>query len=47
LFTPFYTTKKGGQGIGLVLVREVLNRHGLHYSLSSNAQGETEFFIRF
>jgi nitrogen fixation/metabolism regulation signal transduction histidine kinase len=47
LFTPFYTTKKGGQGIGLVLVREVFNRHGLHYSLSSNAQGETEFFIRF
>jgi nitrogen fixation/metabolism regulation signal transduction histidine kinase len=47
LFTPFYTTKKGGQGIGLVLVREVLNRHGLQHNLICNAQAETEFIIRF
>lgn len=47
LFTPFYTTKKGGQGIGLVLVREVLNRHGFQHNLVCNAQAETEFVIRF
>ncbi|MEO7497130.1 MAG: ATP-binding protein, partial [Massilia sp.] len=28
LFTPFFSTKKGGQGIGLMFVREVLTRHG-------------------
>jgi two-component system nitrogen regulation sensor histidine kinase NtrY len=41
LFTPFFSTKKGGQGIGLVFVREVLNRHGFRYRLAASAQGET------
>jgi nitrogen fixation/metabolism regulation signal transduction histidine kinase len=47
LFTPFFTTKQGGQGIGLMFVREVLMRHGLPYSLASTGQGETRFEIRF
>jgi nitrogen fixation/metabolism regulation signal transduction histidine kinase len=47
LFTPFFSTKQGGQGIGLMFVREVLTRHGLPYSLASNGQGETRFEIRF
>jgi len=47
LFTPFFSTKQGGQGIGLMFVREVLMRHGLPYSLTSTAQGETRFEIRF
>ncbi len=45
LFTPFFTTKKGGQGIGLMLVREVLNRHGYVHRLAANAQGHTQFDI--
>ncbi|MFZ6745198.1 sensor histidine kinase [Undibacterium sp. JH2W] len=45
LFTPFFTTKKGGQGIGLMFVREVLNRHGYGHKLMANAQGETSFDI--
>lgn len=45
LFTPFYSTKKGGQGIGLMLVREVLNRHGFTCSLVADENGETRFDI--
>lgn len=36
LFTPFYTTKKHGQGLGLTLVREILSKHGFGYSLDSS-----------
>ncbi|WP_198117270.1 sensor histidine kinase [Massilia rhizosphaerae] len=47
LFTPFFTTRKGGQGIGLMFVREVLQRHGCTYSLAPGAPGETRFDIWF
>jgi two-component system nitrogen regulation sensor histidine kinase NtrY len=47
LFTPFFTTKPGGQGIGLMFVREVLNRHGFAYALEATAEGATRFEIRF
>lgn len=43
LFTPFFSTKRGGQGIGLLLVREVLMRHGFSYRLAANPAGETSF----
>jgi nitrogen fixation/metabolism regulation signal transduction histidine kinase len=45
LFTPFFTTKKGGQGIGLLFVREVLNRHGYPYRLAATGDGATSFDI--
>ncbi|MES2317848.1 MAG: ATP-binding protein [Pseudomonadota bacterium] len=45
LFTPFVTTKKGGQGIGLMFVREVLTRHGFAYRLAPSAVQETHFEI--
>jgi nitrogen fixation/metabolism regulation signal transduction histidine kinase len=47
LFTPFFSTKKGGQGIGLMFVREVLSRHGCTFSLAPGAAGETRFDIWF
>ena len=47
LFTPFFSTKKGGQGIGLMFVREVLNRHGATCSLAAGDDGETRFDIWF
>jgi signal transduction histidine kinase len=46
LFTPFYSTKKDGQGIGLTLVREVLTNHRFEFSLKTTA-GQTEFSITF
>jgi two-component system nitrogen regulation sensor histidine kinase NtrY len=47
LFSPFYSTKKDGQGIGLTLVREILLNHGFEFSLKTVAEKQTEFVIRF
>lgn len=47
LFTPFFSTKKGGQGIGLLFVREVLKRHNFPYRLAADGQGNTRFDIWF
>ncbi len=47
LFTPFYSTKPDGQGIGLTLVKEILIEHGFSFSLKTTAPGITEFVINF
>ena len=47
LFTPFFTTKEKGHGIGLTLVQEILLGHGFDYSLDSVPGGATSFFIQF
>lgn len=47
LFSPFFTTKKEGRGIGLTLVSEILNRHGANYSLRTDKDGITRFRIEF
>ena len=47
LFSPFYSTKKDGQGIGLTIIREILLNHGFHFSLRTVSPGRTEFVIYF
>lgn len=47
LFTPFFTTKATGHGLGLLLVSEVLNSHGCRFSLQTDSDGLTRFRIRF
>lgn len=47
LFKPFYSTKRHGQGIGLMLVREILRQHGLRYSLDCESGKWTRFSIVF
>lgn len=44
LFSPFYSTKPTGQGVGLVLCREILQNHGADFSLRTDkASGWTTF----
>jgi nitrogen fixation/metabolism regulation signal transduction histidine kinase len=43
LFSPFYSNKKNGQGIGLTLVSEILERHGFPFSLETSSDGITRF----
>ncbi|PKP33857.1 MAG: histidine kinase [Bacteroidetes bacterium HGW-Bacteroidetes-17] len=45
LFTPFFSTKKTGQGIGLTLVREILLNHGFNFKLHRIENNRTEFLI--
>ena len=44
LFTPFFTTKTYGQGVGLTLIREVLLNHRFRFSLTTE-NGWTVFRI--
>lgn len=47
LFSPFYSSKKDGQGIGLTLTREILQKHGFAFSLQAHEGGGAVFEIRF
>jgi nitrogen fixation/metabolism regulation signal transduction histidine kinase len=47
IFTPFFSTKPGGQGIGLTLVHEILTNHGFSFGLLNRESGGVEFIIRF
>ena len=47
LFTPFFSTKPNGQGIGLIFIREVLMKHGCSFSLRTYEDGITRFRIVF
>ncbi len=47
IFTPFFSTKENGQGIGLTLVQEILTQHRLEFSLESEPGGATRFAIYF
>ncbi len=40
LFVPFFTTKPGGSGIGLVLARRVAENHGGELTLSNRDDGD-------
>lgn len=46
IFTPFFSNKDGGQGIGLTLSREILTAHGWGFSLRTKADGLTYFDMR-
>ncbi|CAH1001076.1 Signal transduction histidine-protein kinase AtoS [Neolewinella maritima] len=46
IFTPFFSTKSTGQGVGLTLSRDVLEAHGAQYQLVTEADGWTRFKIK-
>lgn len=45
LFTPFFTTKADGCGLGLMVVKEVLTGHGFEFSLENGESGGARFRI--
>jgi nitrogen fixation/metabolism regulation signal transduction histidine kinase len=48
LFTPFFSTKPTGQGIGLMLIRDILINHNTKFSLMTDKEtGWTEFKVLF
>ena len=47
LFSPFFSTKPNGQGIGLIFIREVLMKHNYTFSLRTYPDGITRFKIFF
>lgn len=48
LFTPFYSTKRNGHGIGLMFVAETLRNHNCHFTLATSKNDSlTRFTIVF
>jgi len=47
LFTPFFTTKRDGRGLGLTIVQEILINHHAHFTLQNREGGGAEFRISF
>lgn len=45
IFTPFFTTKHDGSGIGLSISRQILNLHGGTLRLTQNIEGKVVFTI--
>lgn len=41
IFIPFFTTKRGGSGIGLSLGRQIIMAHGVELVAASDADGTT------
>jgi two-component system, NtrC family, nitrogen regulation sensor histidine kinase NtrY len=47
LFTPFFTTKREGRGLGLTIVHEILSNHHHPFALQNREGGGAEFRIEF
>lgn len=48
IFTPFFSTKPTGQGVGLMLIRDILTSHKTDFSLQTDPETKwTEFTVKF
>lgn len=46
LFTPFFSTKRDGRGLGLTVVREILVQHRFEFDLDNAPEGGAVFRLR-
>jgi len=46
IFTPYFTTKSGGSGLGLPTTRRLIEEHGGHIDVHSEPGQGTDFTIR-
>ncbi len=47
IFTPFFTTKHTGSGVGLSIARQIMHLHGGEIKLTSNKRGTVAFSLIF
>ena len=47
IFVPFFTTKKGGSGIGLSLARQIMRQHNGTIDLLRSDVNQTVFELKF
>lgn len=47
LFSPFFSTKPHGQGLGLIMIKEILMKHNCTFSLKTKDDGFTRFIVKF
>lgn len=47
IFTPFFSSKPTGQGVGLTLTREILEAHKTSYQLTTEEDGWTRLRVTF
>ena len=47
VFEPYYTTKDGGHGLGMMIVQRIMRDHGAHIGIDSRPQKGTTITLRF
>lgn len=47
IFVPYFSTRRGGTGVGLALTRQVMSAHGGSVSASDNPNGGAVFRLQF
>lgn len=47
IFVPFFTTRRGGSGVGLALARQVMSAHGGFIRVAANEAGGAKFTLTF
>ena len=47
MFIPFFTTKEGGQGIGLAVCRQIVSNHGGLIGVENKSYADGSKGVRF